>query len=241
MTQMSGQTGPTPERFAADLGPRLRTERMRRKWSIRELARRIGVSASLISQIETGKSQPSVSTLYAIVTQLGGSLDDLFDSGHSGPSPRQALPALPAEAQPSAPDEHPARLAEPLSAMVQRAADRKTLELQGGVRWEQLTPRSVPGADFLHVTYEVGGASSLEGHFQRHGGREWGYIISGRLGVSVGFDTCELGPGDSIAFDSTVPHRLFTIGDEPVQAVWFVLGRRSLVDLGDIHTDPDQP
>jgi transcriptional regulator with XRE-family HTH domain len=48
--------------------------------TIRALARDIGVSPSLISQIETGKSQPSVSTLYAISSALDLPLEDLFDA-----------------------------------------------------------------------------------------------------------------------------------------------------------------
>ena len=63
------------------IGPRIRAERTRREITIRALARDIGVSPSLISQIETGKSQPSVSTLYAITTALGLPLEDLFDAG----------------------------------------------------------------------------------------------------------------------------------------------------------------
>jgi quercetin dioxygenase-like cupin family protein len=51
-------------------------------------------------------------------------------------------------------------------------------------------------------------------------------VLSGRLRVSLGFDEeHELGPGDSIAFDSLRPHRLENAGDEPVHAVWFVAGR----------------
>ena len=50
--------------------------------SQRELARRIGLSASMISQIESGQSKPSVSTLYAIVTELGVSVDDIFSGGN---------------------------------------------------------------------------------------------------------------------------------------------------------------
>ena len=61
-----------------DIGARLRDERERVSISQRELARRLGVSASLISQVESGQSKPSVSTLYAIVTELGVSLDDVF-------------------------------------------------------------------------------------------------------------------------------------------------------------------
>jgi quercetin dioxygenase-like cupin family protein len=119
---------------------------------------------------------------------------------------------------------------------VQRAADRRTIRLASGVVWERLTTESLPNVDFLYVTYEVGGASSPEHAFQRHGGQEWGYVLSGRLGVTVGFDEHVLEPGDAIALDSTVPHRLYNLGDEPVHAIWFVLGRRP-VDAGAFATD----
>ena len=59
------------------LGPRLRVAREERQWSVRELARRIGCSASLVSQIERGISVPSVGVLYALATELGTSLDHL--------------------------------------------------------------------------------------------------------------------------------------------------------------------
>ena len=73
----------------------------------------------------------------------------------------------------------------------------------------------------------VGGASSPEHAFQRHGGREWGYVVSGHLHVTIGFDDYELGPGDAISIPSTVPHRLVNHGKEPVHAIWFVIGRNS--------------
>ena len=57
----------TSERRSA-IGSRLRANRTMRHLTLRELARRVGVSPSLISQIETGRSQPSVGTLYAIAT-----------------------------------------------------------------------------------------------------------------------------------------------------------------------------
>jgi mannose-6-phosphate isomerase-like protein (cupin superfamily) len=43
--------------------------------------------------------------------------------------------------------------------------------------------------------------------------------------VQLGFDEFSLGPGDSIAFDSTQPHRLWNLGDVPVKGIWFVVGR----------------
>lgn len=69
----------------------------------------------------------------------------------------------------------------------------------------------------------------------RHNGREYGYVLSGRLSVTIGFDTYEVGPGESVAFDCTLPHRLATIGDEPVEAVWFVVGRRHTIGIEDGH------
>jgi mannose-6-phosphate isomerase-like protein (cupin superfamily) len=51
-------------------------------------------------------------------------------------------------------------------------------------------------------------------------------VLSGTLEVTVGFDTYELGSGDSISFDSTVPHCLRNVGTKPVHGVWFVIGRQ---------------
>jgi quercetin dioxygenase-like cupin family protein len=108
---------------------------------------------------------------------------------------------------------------------VQRAATRHRIRLASGVLWERLTTLSEPGIEFLRVTYEVGGASSPPDAFQRHAGHEWGYVLSGRLEVRIGFDEYILEPGDAISINSTIPHRLATIGDEPAEAIWFVLGR----------------
>jgi len=56
--------------------------------------------------------------------------------------------------------------------------------------------------EFLRVTYDVGGASCAKDALMRHGGKEYAFMISGRLGVRIGFEEFELGPGDSISFDA---------------------------------------
>jgi transcriptional regulator with XRE-family HTH domain len=208
--------------FQDGVGQRLRSERERRGLSLRELARRLEISPSALSQIETGRSRPSVGTLYAIVTELGISLDDLFGS------PGTAAPA--ADASAAAATE---------ASLVLRRDARKGLDLESGVRWERLTPTAEQDADFLHVVYEVGGASSRPGTHMRHMGREYGVILSGRLRVTIGFDEQhELGPGDSIAFESSRPHRLENTGEEPVEAIWFVVGR-SQSDARKLALDAD--
>jgi len=110
-------------------------------------------------------------------------------------------------------------------SLVARPETRRVINLASGVRWERLTPHSDPEVEFLYVVYPVGAESSPEDALVTHGGREYGYVTSGTLGVRVGFDEYELGPGGSIAFDSSSPHRLWTIGDEPVHAIWVVIGR----------------
>jgi transcriptional regulator with XRE-family HTH domain len=216
------ENGPEPEYGV--MGDRLREARQARSISLRSLADRLGVSPSLLSQVETGRARPSVSTLYSIATELGISLDELLFVDARPTSANGAEVAADEEgaSSPSMPALEIVLPADP----VQRAVTRKAIRLASGVVWERLTTASIPEVDFFYVTYEVGGASSPENEFQRHAGQEWGYVISGTLGVRIGFDDYVIGPGDAIAFDSTTPHRLFNAGNEPVHGIWFVLGRR---------------
>ena len=204
------------------MGDRLRTARLGRGLSVRGLAERLEVSPSLISQVETGRARPSVNTLYAIVTELGLSLDELLFLE----SRAAAEPSAEPRDDGSAGEGGAGELVLP-DVPVQRAATRQAIRLASGVVWERLTTASLGSMDFLFVRYEVGGASSSEDALHRHAGQELGFIISGRLEVRVGTEVHVLGPGDSIAFDSTTPHRLLNIGDEPVDAVWLGIGRRS--------------
>lgn len=191
---------------ASKVGSRLRSAREDRGISLRELARRVGVSPSLVSQIELDRVNPSVSTLYALVTELGMTMSDVFGD--------EAAPATQAIRARSDDD-----------SLVARPETRRVINLASGVRWERLTPHSDPDVEFLQVMYPVGAESCPEDALVTHGGREYGYVTSGRLGVRVGFDVYELGPGASIAFDSSSPHRLWTIGEQPALAVWVVIGR----------------
>ena len=67
-------------RLLSILGPRLRARREEQGIGLRELARRLNMSPSALSQLETGKTSPSVSTLRAIAAELGISLDELFSN-----------------------------------------------------------------------------------------------------------------------------------------------------------------
>ena len=185
------------------VGHRLRAERERLGVGLRELARRVGVSPSLVSQIELDRVNPSVSTLYAIVTELGMTMSDVF-----GEQPEE-------------------RSVQPGDGLAERPETRPVINLASGIRWERLTHDRDPDVEFLYVVYPVGAASCPEDALMTHGGREYGYVTSGTLGVQVGFEVYELGAGGSIAFDSSSPHRLWAVGGEPVHAIWVVIGREA--------------
>jgi transcriptional regulator with XRE-family HTH domain len=184
-----------------DLGASLRAERLRQGLSLRETARRLGISASALSQIETGKAQPSVGKLFDIVNLLNVSVDGLLAADAVAARDGQGFVSL------------------------QRTGDHETLELESGVRWRRLTAGSFPGVEFLHVEYQPGGSSTGDSTFMRHAGQEFGYVLSGRLTIHVGFDAHQLGPGDSISFPATTPHRLANDGNEAAVAIWCIVGR----------------
>lgn len=193
-----------------NIGLRLREARMQRGVSLRSVAEALGVSASLISQVETGKTQPSVSTLYALVSHLGISIDDLLGVvATGGGTPEPALPQDTSHVPP-----------------VQHAADNDVLEMENGVRWERLAMGEGGPADALLVTYEPGASSSIEGKLMRHAGVEYAYLLEGELTLQVDFDTYTVRPGDSLYFDSVRPHLYSNRGDVVARGIWFVVGRR---------------
>lgn len=188
------------------VGRRLRAQRERLGISLRELARRIGVSPSLVSQIELDRVNPSVSTLYALVTSLGLTMSDVFADTPAGVGDAAARSGR---------------------GLAEHPETRRVINLASGVRWERLTRGSDPHVEFLYVVYSPGSASCDEDALVTHVGREYGYVTSGSLGLRVGFEEYELGPGGSISFDSTSPHRLWAIGEQPVHAIWVVVGRQA--------------
>ena len=207
-----------------NVGSLIRRERQRQGLSLRELARRVGVSASMLSQVETDRTRPSVSTIYAIATELGISIDALL-SDSDGDATAGAGGAGGAMAGSRRGPAGAPALGE-LACQLVRPEDRRKLELESGVTWELLSDLLPHLVDFMFVTYEPGGRSSSSGKLMRHTGTEFAYLLRGKLKIQVGFDEYVLQAGDALAFDSSEPHLLVNEGSEPAEGIWFVLGRR---------------
>jgi transcriptional regulator with XRE-family HTH domain/quercetin dioxygenase-like cupin family protein len=229
-----------------NVGGLIRRERQRQGLSLRELARRVGVSASMLSQVETDRTRPSVSTIYAIATELGISIDALLsDAGAADAAAADAADAgaMATPGQPggaaamitggAAASRHVAGVGPggavslgELGCQLVKPEDRRKLELESGVTWELLSDLLPHLVDFMYVSYEPGGRSSSSGKLMRHTGTEFAYLLRGKLKIQVGFDEYVLQAGDALAFDSSEPHLLVNEGAEPAEGIWFVLGRR---------------
>lgn len=230
------------------LGLRLRTARQRSGLSLRALARELGVSASFVSQLENGKSQPSVATLYSLAQLLHVSIDELFapsalagrekpvdtqvaseQSGASRTSPRRGDRSAGVMAE--TPVDR-SQLGSPADAWsgeqssrrlsVTAPGERSRLVMDSGVIWEQLADNTDHNLDFMEIVYPPGSSSTNDDRMLRHEGYEYGYLLEGELQVTFGFEVFMLRPGEALGLDSAVPHLFKNLGSVPARGIWFV-------------------
>ena len=250
-TGSKGGAALTTEQAAADsgdhahtLGSRLRQARLQANLSLREMARQLGVSPSFVSQLENGKSQPSVATLYSLAQLLGVSMDRLFETQEPpAMAPQSGMTTSPtAGDQVAGPgtdddgdDAPPVRridIGAAIGAWDRQPADhsrlsmtapghRTKLVMDSGVIWEQLA-RKTDHLDFMEIMYPPGSSSTTDGRMLRHDDYEYGYLLEGELEVTLGFDVMVLRAGEAIGFDSSVPHLFKNLGTTPARGIWVV-------------------
>jgi len=200
LSDATGQAAPVAGVNGADgIGRRLAAHRARRGLRVAELARDVGVTPSLISQIERGQSRPSVSTLFALAEALHVPVDAFFRE-------------LPHEGEAAADDALPGD-----GRYLVRKGNRAAIDIEGGVRWERLTRNTMDHLDFFELIYEPGAQSHPRQY--THPGTEMVLVMRGCLEITVGFERYLLDPGDSMDFPSTMPHRYVNPGDETAHAV----------------------
>lgn len=243
-------TDPAPgTESVGQLGARLRHARQEAGLSLRELARQLGVSASFVSQLENGKSQPSVATLYSLAQLLDISIDQLFapDAAHvtldaadgtePAAAPSRSVPAPALAAATASDDASPvpisrALLGSPADAWndghtgrrlsVTSPGERSRLVMDSGVIWEQLANNTDSNLDFMEIVYPPGSSSTNDERMLRHDGYEYGYMLEGQLEVTFGFEVFTLRAGQGMGLDSSVPHLLTNRGTVPARGIWFV-------------------
>jgi len=183
---------------AGEIGRRLRELRAARGLSLRQLAKEISASPSLLSQVENGKVTPSVDTLYVLARALGVPVATFFGD---------------------------AAAAEPIgvgNAWLVRSGRRQRITLQHGVTWENLLPHEESGLRFMEIHYPPGAHSGDQ--MLRHPGRDLFVVLEGELTFRVGFAEHRLSAGDSISFADFQPHQLRNEGSVAARAIICVIG-----------------
>ena len=173
-------------------GKTLRTVRERKALTIREVATRIGVTESLISQIERDKVSPSIDTLLSIAAVLEIDLEYLFRDYKTD---------------------------KPVTIV--RRGERNIRRMRG-VSYHQLTAISdtVEEYEIEAVMLQIDVGAERGNRDYGHPGKELGVILSGSCELSYGTETYSLHEGDSMSFASDIPHSLKNTGSETLVALW---------------------
>lgn len=154
-----------------EVGERLRTERGAARIGLRELARRIGITGSALSQIERGRVRPSIPTLIALCTELGLPLDDLL-----GLTPRRGGRA---------------------ATRIARLGFRKTAEIRSGVRWSPVVGDD--GSQLLQLELQPGAVAEAAGLPLRPEQHElFLFVTAGTLTVAAADAEHRISAGDSL-------------------------------------------
>ena len=94
----------------------------------------------------------------------------------------------------------------------------ETPAVAGNGLFYQVHSGSIPNAVMQPIRITVPSQRTGD-ELYRHDGEEWLYVLSGHLSLTLGEEAYSLGPGDSIYFDATAPHRLAASGGRDVEAL----------------------
>jgi transcriptional regulator with XRE-family HTH domain len=186
MSADAGTPGTAASDDALELGRQIRAARRHAGLTLGALAGAVGVSQSLISQVERGLASPSIGTLRRIAGALDVPIAALFvGDGVSSSDER---------------DRAGRRL-------LVRKHERKGLHVpRSKVVYELLTPDLNRRIEFLWIVYEPGSVTHPDP--MSHPGEENAVCLEGSVVVSVDGQEFVLEEGDSISFDSGRPHRV---------------------------------
>jgi transcriptional regulator with XRE-family HTH domain len=187
--------GGVAESFIAEkrIGERIKNLRLKRSMGLVELGRHTGLSASFLSQLETGRVVPTLRNLARIAMVFSKDLSYFFETEPQTlfrvhrRKERVRMPQTGAD--------DPAYFFESLGYLVPN---------------RQLDPYF---AEFLPLK----AGRSPRAH--QHEGCEFLYLVSGTLDVQHGETTYRIEAGDAVYFDANTKHSYMCVGNIPAQAV----------------------
>jgi transcriptional regulator with XRE-family HTH domain len=176
------------------IGKYLREIRKNQKMTMKEVAFKVGVTESLISQIETDKVSPGIDTLLTIAEVLNINLDYLFSKLKKNKEPTVIL-----------------------------KKERKCI-IDGDVRYELISKLDKLKSDNSIEAYylEIQPGQITKNKQDGHIGKELGIIISGKAEMLISGKSYILQTGDSISFNSDETHVLKNISKSILKAYWII-------------------
>lgn len=175
----------------AAVGYRVKSLREAMDLSLRDLAERTGVSATMLSQVERGNTSPTLAVAAKIASGLDLSLSQLL------------------------------RLDETPHVVVSPAADHRRHSRGGHQIEELTPPLPGLRADVSAHRLEPGGSTGGAGDAPMHepGSRETAVVLSGELVLVFDQERHPLAEGDSVTFDADLPHHFENESDRPTRFV----------------------
>jgi transcriptional regulator with XRE-family HTH domain len=158
-----------------------------------EVAHRAGISTSMLSQIERGAVSPSIDTLVSVCRALELDVADVF---------RRISP------------EAPLRI---------HRRGKRLLTAAKGVRFEQLSRSADASHPAEMLLLEIAPGKQAGVSYNGHEGVEMGYVLEGNATLIVNAAEFELSQGDSVSYNSHLPHKLVNRGKTIFRAVWNAL------------------
>lgn len=190
------------------IGARIRALRLRHGHSLTVVAQRVGISASALSQIETGSMQPSVNRLIEIVAAIGAPVTALFET-------YQPL---------AVPEADGSGVVQVLPGVFVASSRLPSVALGQGVVYRRLSPVAIAGLDVFESYYPPGASSSIDGAMLVHEGREIGSVLAGTLTFEFGEGAIEVEAGGSLSFPADRPHRVVNNSpDTPAVSIWLTI------------------
>lgn len=176
--------------MSIDLGSKVKEARKTKKLSISVLSKKCDVSEGMISQIERNNVVPSAIVLWRIAMALDKNISYFFGEEGLGDD----------------------------VVVCKKGQHKKIDRIRGTGYFELLTPKSKRLIEMIKVVIFPG--EEIDSKPITHVGEECGYVISGKLTVEVNGNNYYLEEGDTIEFDSNIPHRYLNESDEECISIW---------------------
>jgi len=175
------------------VGVNIKKIREDRGMTLRSLSTEVNVSASFLSQIETGKASPSLVTLKSIADALSTTVGNLIGEGQKV-------------------SDNP----------VVRVNERTRLQEAGkGVGIYLLTSKDA-NKQMEPLLFKLSAKANSGGISYKHFGQEFVLVLKGAIEITLNDSMYVLRKGDSIYFNSNVPHEFRNIGNEEAEAIWVI-------------------